>query len=149
MRDASLQRLPQIPAGRGAEWVPVQCWTAPAPLGQAMTAATAPTGLSVPAYANHGRWVVECPDCRGAQLACRTDLRFMCCECANAAVGGLWRPVTWPVDVAAIEAELEKRPDPETQNWLPGEALQQLVAEREAGGPVLVDELANAAGKVR
>lgn len=105
-------------------------WQAPIPLAEAMVAGTAPADETVEVYANHGRWVVECPTCHGAQLAHRADRRFMCNYCGNAEVGGLWRPVSWPSDHEAIEHELGQRPDAANQNWIPGQALEDLVEER-------------------
>lgn len=128
LHDASRQKSSGIPTKRGAEWAPVLHWRAPRPLADAMAARVGPAAIAVPAYVNAGRWVVECPDCHSAQLACRTDHRFMCSECANAAVGGLWRPVRWPAKVDQIEALLAVRPV-ENRNCMPGETLKQLRAE--------------------
>ena len=118
-----------VPAERGAEWTPRAVWLVehttedgrdvPVPLEQALAARTAKADQAIEAYANHGRWVVECPDCHGAQLACRTDARFLCNECGNVAIGGLWRPVTWPGDLEEIEAELHRRPLRQNRNWIP------------------------------
>lgn len=116
-----------VPPARGAEWAPRAHWTAPAPLEAAMAAPTA-HGESVSVVVNHGRWVVACPDCQGAQLACRTDKRFMCDECGNVAIGGEWRPVVWPPQATAIEAVLKRRRIV-NQNWLPGETVQDLINE--------------------
>lgn len=87
----------------------------------------------IPVYANHGRWVVDCPDCSNAQLACRTDKRFMCNECGNVGVSGLWRRVDWPKDDEAIEAELHRR-SLANQNWTPRLNLNELKAESLAHG---------------
>lgn len=128
MRDASAQRhgrVLSIPAERGAEWVPRLTWVSPEPIEKAMRARTAPRPASVPAEVNEARWVVQCPDCGGAQLACRSDRRFMCNECGNVAIGGLWRPVDWPAEAEAIEAELAQRPEA-NQHWRAGETLEQL-----------------------
>ena len=92
-----------------------------APTGSALTA--------VEVYANHGRWIVECPDCHDAQLAARDDLRYMCIQCANVGVGGKWRPVIWPKDAAAIEALLDARPMSHNRNWNPGETVKDLQLE--------------------
>lgn len=107
-------------------------WTAAMPLAEAMNAGTAPAELATPAYVSEGRWVVMCPDCGGAQLAARDDWRFMCVECANVAIEGLWRPVAWPDEHEDIETELERRPMRRNQNWLPGETVEDLAAEWEA-----------------
>lgn len=118
---------------RCAEWAPRAYWQAAAPLAAAMAAKLAPPIEALEVYANEGRWVVECPDCNGAQLASRTDRRFMCNECANVAIGGLWRPVIWPADVEEIEAELSTR-RPKNQHWRPGETAAHLRAENAAHG---------------
>lgn len=121
--DASAYAVSGVPAARGAEWVHYQLGKVSSPL----SAATDPEA-SVLAYANHGRWVVDCPDCRNAQLACRTDHRFLCDECGNIAIGRLWRPVEWPDDATKIDALLANRPR-EYQNWLPGESREVLAIE--------------------
>lgn len=105
-------------------------WTAPRSLLEAMNAPTGGKSVAVQVYVNHGRWIVECPDCRGAQLASPTDRRFMCSDCGNVDAGGAWRPVIWPSDkqAATIEELLALRPV-ENQNWRPGETARQLHAE--------------------
>jgi hypothetical protein len=137
MRDAKFHsRHPAaagVPANLGAEWAPRVQWLAPAPLEVAMLAPTA-KDEDVHVVVNHGRWVVECPDCHGAQLACRTDLRFMCNECGNISISGEWRAVVWPAQADAIAAELTKRPRVVNQNWLPGETLTDLQLETELEG---------------
>lgn len=105
-------------------------WKAPASLQAALDAGTAPRTEALEVYVNHGRWVVDCPDCRNAQLAHRTDHRFLCNNCGNGAVDGLWRLTVWPDNAAAIEQELERRADPQTQNWHPGETVVDLRNER-------------------
>jgi hypothetical protein len=139
-----------VPPARGAEWAPRTpgLWTALRPIGAALAAGLAPVELSTPAYVSEGRWVVMCPDCGGARFAARDDWRFMCVECANFTVEGLWRPVLWPEDVGEIETELERRPMRRTQNWLPGETVDDLAEQLEAAsrpeapvyGPVIADD---------
>lgn len=91
----------------------------------------APLGVRV----EHGRWLVDCPDCNGAQFASRKDLRFWCVDCRNAAVGGLWRRVAWPDDAEQAEQVLAARPLQATRNWRPGrEALDDLARENQAHG---------------
>jgi hypothetical protein len=82
-------------------------------------------------YANHGRWVAECPVCHGAQLASRTDPRFFCVDCLNAYNGGKWVPLVWPEDVRAIEDALVDRATPH-RNWRTGENVSDLAADNEA-----------------
>lgn len=143
LRDATEQQHSGIPESQGAEWAPALAWIAPVDIATALAAPTGAADIAIPAYANSGRWVVECPDCSSAQFACRTDLRFMCGECANNVVGGLWRPVIWPDEVSDIEAVLSVRPLG-NQNWLPEEAVVELVAENVANdlAPVLDDLVA-------
>jgi hypothetical protein len=125
-----------VPPERGAEWAPRVAWLAPSPIEVAMLAPTA-KDEDVHVVVNHGRWVVECPDCHGAQLACRTDLRFMCNECGNISISGEWRAVVWPAQADAIDAELAKRPRVVNQHWLPGETLADLQLETTREGRVL------------
>lgn len=109
---------------RGAEWVHQMM----GPKSLAPLSAAVDPEATIHAYVNHGRWIAECPDCRNAQLACRTDKRFLCNECGNIAVGGLWRPVEWPANVQAVENLLENRPLV-NQNWAPGEDMEILAIE--------------------
>lgn len=78
---------------------------------------------------NHGRWLVSCPFCAGAERADPDDKRFYCLSCGNKAVGNKWIPVKWPTTRVAIEAELVKRPVENTRNWRPGETVAQLAKE--------------------
>lgn len=121
--DASAYAVSGVPDARGAEWIHYQLRSSTAPL----SAGTDPEAV-VPAYVNWGRWVVDCPDCSNAQLACRTDHRFLCNECGNVAVGNKWRPVQWPADVQAVENLLANRPK-EFQNWVPGESTMTLATD--------------------
>ena len=123
MQDATAYGVSGIPAARGAEWVHHSLRRSLAPL----SAATHPEA-TIPAYVNHGRWVADCPDCNNAQLACKTDHRFLCDECGNVVIGRLWRPVEWPADVQRIENLLTERPVA-NQNWVPGENLPLLAID--------------------
>lgn len=126
MRSAKHYATPGIPPDRGAEWCPSRYWDAPVPYR-----VNAPVGgPAVQAVVNHGRWVIACPDCSGAQLACLTDPRFMCSDCGNAGNRGLWRPVVIPADVAGIEAALAVR-SADLQNTTAGQTVADLVAENE------------------
>lgn len=137
MRSAAEQIPPHVRSGRGddrgAEWVPAAYWLAPVPFRDVADQPTAPASEAVELYGNEDRWIAECPTCHGAQIACRTDHRFMCNECANVAIGGMWRPVVWPQNARAIEAILDQRPRV-NRNWLPGESLEDLRAENAARG---------------
>ena len=112
--------------GRGAEWIHQMLRTAS---HAQMDADTNPDpATAIQAYVNHGRWIAECPDCRNAQLACKTDPRFLCNECGNVAVGKLWRQVVFPPNVNGIENQLTNRPL-ENQNWSPGESRMSLAVD--------------------
>lgn len=128
-------KQPLIPESRGAEWAPRSHWQASR--GVDFSAPTAPPAESVRVYVNCGRWIAECPDCRGAQVACHTDRRFMCHCCGNAAVGGRWRATVWPpaAFLAGVESALAARPSVNA-HWAPGETLAQLVAENAEFLPV-------------
>jgi hypothetical protein len=83
----------------------------------------------LPVTANAGRWIVVCPYCASGQYAAATDHRFICVPGCGS--GGNWLPVEWPEDQSDIEAALEPRPL-ENQNWLPGETVDDLLAENAA-----------------
>jgi hypothetical protein len=85
----------------------------------------------VAATINHGRLIVECPDCRGAEMVWRERPLLLCHSCGNRAVGGEWRRVALPGDLPALEAELSERADAATRNWRPGETVDDLRRERE------------------
>lgn len=96
------------------------------------TLPTFPAAMSVErtvdAYVNWSRWMVDCP-CGGAQVISPDDPRFFCIHCFNGGDG--WWPVVWPepAERAAIETLLNRRPDPHTRNWQPGESVEQLQGE--------------------
>lgn len=79
------------------------------------------------ARVNHGRWVADCglPDpargriCPDALALSTSDRRFYCPTCFNAAVGGHWRRVLWPVNWRAVETGLEPIANAREQNWDP------------------------------
>lgn len=59
---------------------------------------------TVTARIDAGRWVADCPYCRGAEVVSRTGKVFFCLSCGMAADGGRVRIVVFPVDVATVEA---------------------------------------------
>jgi hypothetical protein len=129
LRDASCQGLVRgLPP---AAAVPAQFWLSPVPLN--FRAATSPEP-PLKVYLNHGRWIAECPDCHGAQLACFDDQRFMCNECGNVAVGNLWRAIEWPTNRSAIEDAVISRQE-KNQNWLPGQTPDDLKQESDSHVP--------------
>lgn len=80
----------------------------------------------VNAEVNHGRWIVRCPFCTGAELADAAEPLFVCLSCGNASIGGDFVPVRFPRDRFEIESTLLERPDEETRNWLPSETVRKL-----------------------
>jgi hypothetical protein len=84
--------------------------------------------IVVPVEANHGRWLINCPFCRGAEPADPNDPRFFCLSCGNVKALGEWLQVRWPLAKEKIEAVLLARPE-EHQNWKEGETVDDLQAE--------------------
>src|SRR5690349_22815708 len=117
-----------VELARGPESAPY--WQAPVPLESVVGNKTAPREFLIHARVNHGIWIVDCPDCTGAQFACPDDHRFMCNYCGNAMLDGLWRPVEWPKNRAAIDEVLMKRKMPNQRHWKPlEETITDLKAE--------------------
>lgn len=79
---------------------------------------------------NHGRWLVDCPYCPGAQLADPQDHRFFCIDCLMVENQGRWVDVEWPDAITAttIEGVLDDRPAA-NRNWESWEAISFLLAE--------------------
>lgn len=71
------------------------------------------------AYANHGRWIAECPRpfCGNAISLKPRQTRMRC----NPDHGGcaMVAPVEWPAKVDEITQALKRRPVPSTRNWFP------------------------------
>jgi hypothetical protein len=95
-------------------------------------------GPALAAEINHGRWIVRCPACGGAEMVDPSDPRFFCLSCHNEAHGGKWLPVKLPSAShrSKLEAELLKRPRSPNRNWLPGETLKQLQGDNTRMGVV-------------
>ena len=94
----------------------------------------------LPARVNHGRWLIDCPHCRAAQVAEFENPVFMCVECANGGNNGHWYAVAIPGNYQEIETVLLARPmgvnpaDSPTRNWEPGETVETLLAENQHNG---------------
>lgn len=82
------------------------------------------------ARANWGRWVSECGGlhCRNAWQVEPGETSWACYLCGSV------NDVRWPNDPAAIEYLLSLRPDVITRNWVPGETIQDLIAENALHG---------------
>lgn len=86
---------------------------------------------AVLAYVNHGRWLVDCPDCANADHVDPDDPIYVCVACGNR---GRYLRVIFPGarGVDAIERLLGARPDETTRNWSPGETKMSLERENQA-----------------
>lgn len=80
---------------------------------------------SVVVAVNHGRWIVHCPFCPGAQLASEADHRFFCTDCLHVdgprEARGKWLEVRWP-NMEILEtatAVLAERPADANRNFDP------------------------------
>jgi len=89
------------------------------------------SGAKVEACVSGSCWIVECPDCGGAEFVNFDDLRFFCCACRNAKTRHKPRAVIAPDDELRrmIEETLLKRSDPRTRNWTSDETIDDLEAE--------------------
>lgn len=81
------------------------------------------------ATVNHGRWLVICPDCGGAEYAWE-EKYMLCLSCYNAKVGHRFRPFVFPSERGRIEELLIVRPLP-NRNWSLGETVADLERENE------------------
>lgn len=86
-------------------------------------------GPTVQAEVNHGRWIVRCPWCNGAEGADRADRYFYCLGCQNVLAGGKRVPVRFPSAANELETLLARRPGEASRNWLPGQTLDEIRAE--------------------
>lgn len=87
------------------------------------------------AYINHGRLLVDCPDCGGAEFVWASGpFQMMCRQCWNIAIGGRWRMVDCPPDLDSIAEALGQRPLARHRNWLPGETVESLRLENLSHG---------------
>ena len=92
-----------------------------------LTAAVEPR---VRAIVNHGRWIVRCPFCSGAEFIWEGK-PFICLSCFNG--GGKSLKIIMPRNRKAIEQALASRPVG-NQNWEPGETVEFLLQENETNG---------------
>lgn len=76
----------------------------------------------------HGRWLVHCVFCQGAELADPEDRQFYCLSCHNKGAGNMWIPVTWPENADEIEEILLLRPEI-NRNWSSVETAGELRTE--------------------
>ena len=80
---------------------------------------------------NHGRWLVRCPFCSGAEEAEPGEPIFYCQSCGNADNDGHVMSVKFPENRTEIEAVLLMRPDIGTRNWTATETWADLAKENQ------------------
>lgn len=89
------------------------------------------------AHISNDQWVVDCPDCGGADVVFERDPLFWCHDCGNARVGGDWRRVVLPGRADEIQEVLSKRSLPQWRNWRYYETTDDLKAQNlERGDPI-------------
>jgi hypothetical protein len=66
-------------------------------------------GTPVMARIDYGRWIADC-ECGGAEAVDPSTPIFFCVSCGNIRTSGRARPVIFPPDLKAVEAEIMKRP---------------------------------------
>ena len=90
--------------------------------------------MPLEARVDHGRWIVDCPDCSGAEYVWDDVLLMQCCSCWNQGVGRKWRRVSITPQRPQIESILKARPQTENRNWRSDESLTKLRGENRARG---------------
>lgn len=83
-------------------------------------------GQAVNARLDAGRWLADCPYCDGAELVTPADPIFFCLSCGSK---GTYHPVVFPGTMDSIGREVQKRGNPMTWAWQPGETLTDLRKE--------------------
>jgi len=91
-------------------------------------------GREITAEINHGRWIIRCPFCKGAELADKQDKRFFCLSCHNKENGGKYVSVVFPDEEVEIESELAKRGKENQRNWKNPETLEGIKSENKERG---------------
>jgi len=89
-------------------------------------------GAIIP-YINHGRWLVECPNCHSAVQTSRDFDYYICPECGSPENDSQWYNVGYPIERAELEAALLKRPLI-SQNWNYLETVADLKKENADNG---------------
>lgn len=103
----------------------LRAWCAKAGAAQIPDFPSRPSGQTVEAFVNHGRWMWKCRTCPDAQVASHEDRRAFCTSCFNQGSG--WHEVIWPDDetLVRIDRLLGRRPL-HNRNWIPGETIDNL-----------------------
>lgn len=92
-------------------------------------------GELLEARIEHSRFIVDCPNCNGAEFMFEDKL-FLCSQCKNSNVNGKARKVKLPKERGEIEAILVERPI-KNRHWSPGETSEDLIAENLEMGVII------------
>lgn len=84
-------------------------------------------GKPLEARIEYSRFIVDCPNCSGAEFFFEDKL-FVCSQCKNSDIEGRSRKVKPPNNRKEIEAVLVKRPI-KNRHWFPDETLEDLKVE--------------------
>ena len=95
--------------------------------GQGIDVTTHTDGHPRAARINAGRWIVDC-ECGAAAMGDPTFSEARCFHC-----GAIMTAVTYPPDVAQLEALLLVRP-PDNRHWRPHETLGDVARDNAAHG---------------
>lgn len=79
------------------------------------------------ARVEYARWIVDCPNCNGAEFAFEDNL-FLCSLCKNSDIEGKARKVKMPRERKQIEMILAKRPI-KNRHWNPNQTVKDLERE--------------------
>lgn len=130
-----------IPALRSNHSLTLADWYRLEGLKTGMTIETGLAQEKVRARILYGRWLVDCPVCRGANDVDPAEAVYLCSSCYWP---GIFRPdrivpahfaaVEFPGERAEIERLLLKRPYIRNRNWNPGETIADLVLQNLENG---------------
>ena len=81
-------------------------------------------GQPLRARIEYSRWIVDCPNCGGAEFVFE-DKRFLCSQCGNSDIQGQIRRVVMPQKRTEIEDILSKRKII-NRHWYPNETIEML-----------------------
>ena len=89
-------------------------------------------GQPIEARIEYARWIVDCPNCHGAEFYFEDKL-FLCSACNNSNVGGKVHKVKMHKDKKKIEDALAKRPII-NRHWREPETVDDLEKENKKQG---------------
>lgn len=125
-----------IPALRSNHALTLRDWYTLEGYKTGMTIETGRMGAPVRARVLYGRWLVDCPVCRGANDVDPNEPIYLCSSCywpgvfrAGQVVPAHFAPVEFPRQRAEIERLLLERPFIRNRNWRPGESLADLARQ--------------------